>query len=377
MMNCCEEKDIIQEEFSFTSSLDGVGPLRSLAVYSRNARKLPLMILQCGYCGGRDSLLYSAKRMAARGYFCVGNGRRGMVEQPGHHDDGGIEIMDIYDSRQAAVAKYGEKIDGSGTSIIGYSNGGGNVFSALVRFPYLFRAGMALFGISDYGKWASSAFSGNFAKAVIQAVGGTPEEVPDKYLVRNAVMAAGNLRGVRFHIACDEQETTCPISMDEAFVEAAKKTGYENIFVHASKASDQHRWLHGYNDEKNILSPIEDIFMDDIEKNPLLPPQMGTTGSFTVPGFLVTPSFTCVVGCGDDAVATINYQCTDKFAKFTFTPISSDKNARARITLPENMPHKETDVIINGKSVGIIKGDLPLKAETTIDGTLEFRMGNR
>jgi len=373
-MNCHAQENIVQEEFVFASSFDGVGPLRSVAVYSNNARKLPLMVLQCGYNGGRDLLLFSAKRMAARGYFCVCNGRRGMAGQPGHHDDGGVEIMDIYDSIQAAIAKYGDKVDASRISIIGYSNGGGNVFSALVRFPYLLRGGMALFGITDYGQWASS---GHFTREVTQAVGGTPEKVPDKYLVRNSVLAAGNLRGVRFHIAYDEKETICPVTMDEAFVEAAKKTGYKNIFVHVSKVTDINRWLHGYNGAKNNLSPIEDIFMDDIEKNPLPPPQMGTIGEFIVPGFIVTPRFTCVIGHGDDAVATINYQFTDKSAKFTFTPISSDKNTRAQITLPENIPHRETDVIINGKKTGIIKDDLLLKAETTIDGTLEFRMSNR
>lgn len=319
-------------------------------------------------------MLFFAKRMAARGYFCVCNGRRGKAGQPGQHDDGGIEIMDIYDSIRAAIAKYGDKVDASRISIIGYSNGGGNVFSVMVRFPYLFRGGLALFGITDYGKWASS---GHFTKEVTNAVGGIPEQVPDKYLVRNAVLAAGNLRGARFHIAYDEKETTCPVSMDEAFVEAAKKNGYNNIFVHVSKITDINRWFHGYNDTKNNLSPIEDVFMDDIEKNPLPPPQMGPAGEFVVPGFIVTPCFTCVVGRGDDAVANVNYQFTEKSVKFTFTPISSDKNAGARITLPQNTPHKETDVIINGKSAGIIKDGLSLKAETTINGTVEFRMNNQ
>lgn len=369
-MNGLAEEGIVREEFAFTGSFDGAGPFRSVAVYASNACAFPVMILQPGYQGARDSLLFSAQRMAARGYFCVCNGRRGKAGQPGRHDDGGIEIMDIYDSIRAASAKYGAKMDVSRISISGYSNGGGNVFSALVRFPYLFRSGLALFGNSDYGKWVSSI---TWLEAeVIQAVGGTPAEVPDKYLARNTVLAAGNLRGVRLHIAYDEKESLCPAYLDEAFVAAARETGYDKVFVKVSKAADQHRWLHGYNEkEKEILSPIEDLFLDATAASPV-PPPMAAAGTFTVLGFLVTPRFSCAVGRGDDAVAAVKYQFTEKSARFAFTPVSSNRNAMARVTLPQPFPHPEAGVIINGKSPICIKENSSLSAETTITGTLEF-----
>lgn len=372
IMNRIAEENVVREEFTFAGSFDGVGPFRSVAIYAKNAVKFPLMILQPGYQGVRDNLLFSAQRMAARGYFCVCNARRGKNGQPGQHNDGGIEIMDIYDSIRAAIAKYGAKVDASRISIIGYSNGGGNVFSALVRFPYVFRSGMALFGNTDYGQWISSIA---WLKAeVIQAVGGTPAEVPDNYLARNTVLAAGNLRGVRLHLAYDEKESLCPAYMDEAFAAAARKTGYENVFMHVSKVADRHRWLHGYNEkEKEILSPIEDLFMDAIATHPLPPPPMEATGTFTVLGFLVTPRFTCVVGHGDDAVATVNYQFTDKSARFAFTPISSNRNATARVTLHQNGLSQGTEGMINSQSPIISRADSPLSAETTTSGTLEFR----
>ena len=362
------QQTIVKEDFTFASSLDGTGPLGAAVVYPESPQKLPMMVVQHGYFGNRGNVLFSANRMAERGYFCLCIDTRGWGDSAGAHDDGGIEIMDIYDGIQAAIAKYGDKLDDSRISIVGYSNGGANVFFATVRFPYLFRAAMAFFGISDYGMWVK--LQGNFREPVIKAIGGTPEEVPDKYLARSAVLAAGNLAGTRFHIAYDETENLCPIPMNDAFVEATKHAGYKDIFVHVSKAADKNRWIHGYNG--GHLSPIEDVFMDDVEKANPSRPAMPATGELTVIGFVVTPRFQCVLGSGDDAVAKMKFDLRDGAAKFAFSPISSNKQAKARVTLCQDAADCDVEVVAGQTRSTLAKGSR-LEAETTIDSTLEFR----
>ena len=335
---------LVEEDYTFTSSLDGTGPLYATAVFRKDAKRDPVMVVQTGYGGSRRSVGFSARHMADRGFFCLCIALRGRDRSSGKSDDGGLEIMDIHDGVHAGVTRYGDKLDGSRVSIIGYSNGGGNVFFATVRFPYLFRASMALFGMSDYGMWAR--LNPAWGKHVIRTVGGTPDELPDKYMARNSCLAAGNLSGTRFHIAYDEQERACPIPMDTAFVNAAEKAGCKNVFLHVSKKTDKHRWRHGYN-TKGHLSPIEDRFMDDIEQSKATTPTMPDTGELVVLGFLVTPRFRCVLGRGDDAVAKVSYRFRPDGAEFTFAePLTSKKDVRATITVPAGVFNADVDVLV-------------------------------
>ena len=362
------EQKIVKEDFTFTSSFDGIGPLGATVIFPENAHNSPMMVVQHGYGGNRTNVLFSANRMAERGYFCVCLETRGWGGSAGNHDDGGIEIMDIYDGIQAAAQKYADKLDASRVSIVGYSNGGANVFFATVRFPYLFRASMAFFGIPDYGMWVK--LQAGFRDPVTTAVGGTPEQVPDKYLARSATLAAGNLSGTRFHIAYDETESLCPIAMDDAFVDAAKKAGCKDIFVHVSKTTDPNRWMHGYNG--GHLSPAEDIFLDDIEKANAAKPVMPPAGELIVVGFVVTPRFRCVLGNGDDAVAKMKFDLREGAARFVFSPLSSNKQAKAAVTLLQDAADCDVEVVAGNTKALLTKG-AKLQAETTIESTLEFR----
>jgi len=362
------EPAIVSEEFTFTSSFDGTGPLYATAVFQDNARNNPMMVVQHGYGGSRANVLFSAERIAARGYFCLCISTRGWEKSAGAHDDGGIEIMDIFDGIAAAEKRYGDKVDNTRISIIGYSNGGANVFFATVRFPYLFRAAAAFFGIADYGAWINQQQA--LREQVVKAVGGSPDELPDKYAARNATLAAGNLNGTRFHIFYDEEETLCPPTMNVAFAQAARRAGYRDLVVHVSKKTDKHRWHHGYN--KGHLSPAEDIFLDDLEKRNPPKPIMPPTGELTVLGFLVTPGFTCIAGKGDDAAARLKYDLRNGTARFAFTPLTSDKNAPVRVTL-QGVADCEVAVLVDGRKTAVIGKGARLQAKACISSTLEFR----
>jgi len=341
----CAAESLVEEDYTFTSSLDATGPLYAKAVYRKSAKGDPIMVVQHGYGGRRQSVVYSARRMVSRSYFCLCIDTRGCGGSAGTQDDGGLEIMDIRDGILAGVKKYGDKLDPSRVSIIGYSNGGANVYFATVRFPYLFGASMAMFGITDYAMWIGlHPPKFGFRKHVVKAVGGEPADVPDKYMARNTCLAAGNLSGTRFHIVYDEQERLCPIPMNTAFVNASHKAGYKNLFLHVSKKTDKHRWRHGYN-TRGHLSPIEDVFMDDIDKSQPETPTMPAAGELVVLGFLVTPRFTCVLGHGDDAVARIAFRFAPGKAELKLSkPMTSNKDVRAKITLPAGL--FEGDVLV-------------------------------
>ncbi len=360
--------DIVSEDFTFTSSLDNTGPLFAAAVYKKDAQKLPLMVVQHGYGGNRGNVAFSARRMAARGYFCVCIDTRGNGGSAGKQDDGGIEIMDIYDGIQAATQKYGDKLDLAKASIVGYSNGGGNVFFATMRFPWLFRASMSFFGIPDYGMW--NAGGGTYG--VTAAVGGKVKDVPDKYLVRNSTLAAGNLCGTHFHTVYDSAETICPVPMQEKFIDAVKKVNYPALLVHLSKPGDATRWTHGYN--SGHLNAAEDLFMDDIEKIKTPLPAMKNSGQLTVLGFILTPRFKCFLGKGDDAAANVKYDFSSGIAKFAFTPLTSDPKAKAVITLLPDSADKDWEIWINGARTAAIGKGEPLRAEATLGAVLEFRL---
>ena len=371
----CAAAELKQEDISFSSSLDAQTGLLSTFVYPADAKKLPVMILQPGYNGGKQKNLYSAQRMARRGYFCVVNERRGLGGSKGAHDDGGVEIMDIHDSLQEALKRHPDKTDADKVSIVGYSNGGANVFSAVVRFPYQFRAAMALFGIPSYAHWVSFKDNG-FKGMVFKAVGGTPEQVPDKYLARDTTKATGNLKsGTRFHIAYDEAETLCPPAMDEAFVEAAKQAGVPNLFVHVSKKGEQHRWLHGYN-TKDQLSPIEDIFLDDIAANCAKNPEMPAKGELAVLGFVATPRFTCVLGKGDDAAAKLSYEFDGDTARFTFSPLSSNPKATAKVAVHGWNTTGNVAKNITGQEPATVKKGEPLEFTCGLGETVTLKRGN-
>ncbi len=370
-LTATENQRLAEDDFSYKSSFDGAEPLFVHAVYPADAKDLPLMVVQHGYWGKRQDVLYSQKRIAERGYFAIALDTRGWDKAGGKHDDGGVEIMDIYDGIQEALKKFKGKINPSRISIVGYSNGGANVFFSTVRMPFMFRASMAFFGIPDYGMWyeLQQGFRGEMNKAI----GGEPKALPDKYLARNSALAVKNIGQTRFHIVYDEEEKLCPIPMDDAFVEAAKKAGLKNVFVHVSKKTDKNRWNHGYNTNGH-LSPAEDIFMDDIEKSNAAPQTMPPEGELVVLGFVVTPKFTCVLGSGEDTVATIKYAFRGEGAGLEFsTPVTSVKDAKVRLIIPADAFMGGAVAIIDGKEAASSKAGEDLAFETSVTKKIEIR----
>ncbi|MFZ9012184.1 MAG: alpha/beta hydrolase family protein, partial [Anaerohalosphaeraceae bacterium] len=339
------------EDFSFSSSFDSTGPVWARAVYPSDAVNLPLMVVQHGYGSTRDAVMYSAERMALNGFFCIAVDVRGWDGSAGAHDDGGVEIMDIYDAIEETRQLYPSEVDPNLVSIIGYSNGGGNVFFSTVRFPFTFRASMALFGVVDYGQWITLV--PNWRDDVVAAVGGTPEELPDHYFVRRSEEAASNLNGTHFHIAYDETEWMCPPIMDQEFAAAVTPAQQENLFVHISQSTDPARWTHAHNTTGH-LNVIEDLFMADIYDNNLQTPVMPASGSLVLLVFIVTPKFSCFLANGDDAAATVDYDIQTDQATFNFSPLTSDSTVTGTLTLIPDIADHDAHVYIDGVKTAVI-----------------------
>jgi dienelactone hydrolase len=294
-----------REELTFASRLDGTAPIHATVFVPHGVPHPPLLLLEHGYYGNRFNVSFSAQRFAERGFVALTVDPRGWADSAGAHDDGGLEVMDLYDAIDVAAARYG--VDPGRVSMIGYSNGGGSAFLAMVRMPLLFQGVMPVFGIPDYGEWIRD--NPSFYEPVTHAVGATPEEAPGKYLARSATAAVANLRDVRVHLAWDEQETTCPIAMDRRFIAAAAAAGFTGITVHESHVGDAHRWLHQYNDgfHGGHLSPLEDAFADDLLHAPPRAPGP-PEGELMVPGFVVLPSAVVVLGSGEDGVGRVTWR---------------------------------------------------------------------
>ena len=132
---------------------------------------------------------------AKKGLFAIGVDLRGREESDGQRDNGGLEVMDIYDAVQAVLKKYPNEADPDAVNIIGWSGGGGNTFSAVTRIPDLFSNAGAFYGITDYGYWANTAFKG----ALEADIGGTPVDVPNRYAARNSLLGVANNAYTNFH----------------------------------------------------------------------------------------------------------------------------------------------------------------------------------
>lgn len=361
---------LVKQDFPFVSSLDNTGPLYARAAFQRGASHLPMVVVQHGYAGRRNDVKATLQRLALRGYFCLAVDTRGCGGSSGKRDDGGVEIMDIYDAVQVALRRYASQVDENRILMIGYSNGGANTYFSCVRFPYLFQGALAFFGIPDYGKWAE--LQPRFRAQVLKAVGATPDQAPDKFAVRNAALAAGNLGSMPFTIAYDEEESLCPPAMPEAFVAAGEKAGAKGITVNVSHKGDPGRWIHGYNDDGH-LTLMEDRFLDEMGKLPPGPREMPESGELVVLGYLVTPRFQVVLGKGSDAVALLKYDLHGDTARFEFTPITSNHEVKARVTLSKPPAGRAVEVVAAGVSKGLADPRRPVQGETAITSSIEFR----
>ena len=303
------------QTFRHTSSVDGTKPLLFDVCFKPSRRKLPLVAVLHGYSGKREHCRPDILRLAEKGLFAIAPDIRGRGASAGQFDSGGLDVMDIYDAVQLCCRKFAGQVDTSNLNIIGYSGGGGNVFSCFVRFPDLFRVAASFFGIPDYAAFYRAKGRPDCNRILAAALGGTPRQQPDRYAARNATQAAGNNGQTRLHIYWDEAETACPGRMDEEFIRTNRAAGYRNCIPHLSRTRDRYRWRHGYTSDSPDLVKAEDVIVPEILRRRVPEPQLPRTGTLIVPGYVVTRYFQVWVHSvgqpervGQSGVARIEYR---------------------------------------------------------------------
>jgi len=259
-----------------------------------------------GFHCTRGHVAVDCDALAARGFFCVAPDMRGHADSAGKHDCGGLQICDIVDALGAAARRWPGEIDRHNVNAVGYSGGGGNVMSLFTKFPDLLNAGAAFFGISDYALWHRTNGRPDCNATMEKALGGTPEQVPERYAARGSLAAVQNNPHTRLHVFWDAEENACPPVLDEKLVEAARSLGYDNVFPHVSKPGDPWRWIHAYRSERPELGHGDDVFSPDfLHARP--PLRFGTTGELVVCGYVVTARFAIWLGDGLAGSARVTY----------------------------------------------------------------------
>jgi len=296
----------------YASRADGTAPLFADVCFEPTAMPKPLLIVMHGYGGQRLDVRLDIEQLAGRGVVAVAPDMRGRGDSGGRWDSGGLDVHDILDAARAAVSAYADEIDACNMNLVGYSGGGGNAISCMVRFPDLFRTCVSFFGISDYAGWYRSRGRPDCNEQMEAALGGPPEALPDVYDARNAIPGAGNARSARLHFFWDEEETMCPPGMVAAFIETYRQAGLSNAAVHVSRPGDALRWTHNYRGGNPDLNAADDLYLPDVLAAPSERCGLEPRGTFVVPGYLVTRRFEVWVADGQRGRVTVGYDLTDE-----------------------------------------------------------------
>jgi len=318
----------------YTSSVDGVGPLKADATFVADGRRKPLLVIMHGYSQGRSAVSADAMSLARRGVFALAPDMRGRGDSAGDWDSGGLDVHDILDAVLAAVRRWPREIDAANLNIVGYSGGGGNAIACMARFPDLFRNYVSFFGISDYAAWFRSGGRPDCNKLMQAALGGGPDDVPDAYLARNMIPAAANCRAGALWFFWDEDEKQCPPGPVEAFVRAYRSAGLRRAAVHVSRRGDTHRWIHGSRTDHPGLAAADDVYMPSVQARGQRPPRMPSRGRLVVPGYVVTRWFQVWVEDGRRGQVTVAYSVRNGKASVRVVANPGGYRVRVELTSP-------------------------------------------
>lgn len=319
------------ETITYSSSVDGTSPLYVDVAYDDTKSNLPVLVVMHGYGGDRTRVFRTIQRWAQEGLFAVAPDMRGHGDSAGKRDSGGVEIMDIYDAIECIRRSFGNRIDPKNINIVGYSGGGGNVFSCVTKFPNLFRSANAFFGISDYAYWYHTV--PDYAPQIAADVAGSPEEVPDQYAARNSLMGVVNNPYTTLQLFWDEEEEICPPYFNIEYRKAARALGYSNVIDHESRIGDPLRWIHAYPEDHPDLIQAEERFIPGIISGIYPEPGLQKQARMVVLGYIKTKMFTIWLGDGQNAVVECSYALDSTRRRFFMRRRTSDPSVRATLAV--------------------------------------------
>lgn len=373
-------------------STDANGPLdlKATVTYPTNlaaGANAPIAVVMHGYSpatGNIAEYLPRATQLSSRGYVAIVVAMRGRDGSDGRRDSGGLEIYDIYDAVEYVKADpfFAGKIDPNNLYISGYSGGGGNVMSALTKFPDYFNLGASFFGMSDYGWdqqygwYQNGANVGGTRTPILNADIGNPTlgdpHVLDRYLARASNLASRNNPYSEIHLFVNDDEPICPpvnsLSFrDNAVAQATLPGEFDNINVHLGKSdssiwvdwnqnstketTEVQNWPHGLS--SSIQSRGEAWYLDRLLAGDVPSPVLNSQDELFVAGWTRTKPFQIWLGDGQNAAGNLAYSLGTTEMSFQLDIVSNDKNVSGVLTIYENRLATSTAAMeLNGTIIG-------------------------
>jgi dienelactone hydrolase len=341
----------------------------------------PIAVVMHGFSaasGHFDSYRANAQRLRDQGFFVLTVAMRGRDGSDGVRDSGGVEIHDIYDAVEAVVAdpQFAGMVDGTNVYITGYSGGGGNVMSALTKFPDYFRAGAGFFGMSDYGYdttdgWWFNGSSSSHRNLLANDIG-NPEtggsEVVDKYMARASNLASKNNPYSEIHLFVNSNETTCPPVNSTSFRDNALAVGAGgNITVHigdptgATYEDFNNNGVKDHGEEQNWphtapsasqQAAAEQWFLARLLAGEIARPELNDAGNLFVAGYVKTRKFDLWLGDGQNAAADLDYSLSDQQMLFVMDLLTSDQTVTGVLNVDTSrMGDLPVNVLLNGQQI--------------------------
>ncbi|MNI11341.1 Prolyl oligopeptidase family protein [compost metagenome] len=222
-------------------------------------------------------------------YLVVQVDMRGRVFSEGTPDCNGFELIDIYDAIQFVREHYASLLlDPEVVYLEGGSGGGGNVLAAINKFPDLFAAATALYGIADYAEWYACDRNGEFRDDMDIWIGTPPWESMEPYEARSGAHLVQNQLSPLL-LAHGTFDARVPVSHSRLYMKAAELAGKAELIHYIE-------WPgvggEGHTDRLPQETLADFIGLRNFHKQfNTIPPLIARKGNFRVGGYLYTKQF--------------------------------------------------------------------------------------
>jgi hypothetical protein len=247
-------------------------------------------------------------------YVIIQVDMRGRAFSAGYPDCNGYELIDIYDALQFVRQEYKPWIaDPELVYLEGGSGGGGNVLATVGKFPDLYAAASAYYGISDYAMWYEEDQTGEFRDEMDVWIGCSPMKDPQRYQARSGYKLAPNLI-TPLYIAHGDQDVRVPVTQTRKYIESLKACGKQNLLQ-----CDILCGVGGPGHQDHMTEEQREMMLRRSEHNRMqhaAPLNILGQGTFVVGGYLYTKLFKVRLECPDQ-LAVLEYDLSQSVFQLT------------------------------------------------------------